>query len=820
MRFAEVERLWHEVADAPASERERLLAAAEPDLRREVESLLAADDEAGDFLDGPACRDAIETGTRIGVYEIVAPLGSGGMGEVYRAHDPRLGREVALKILAPDLWDSPTAAARFAREARAASALNHPNIVHVYDVASEPAPFIAMELVEGETLRQKLRGPVNLEATLRALAGAARGLAKAHAAGIVHRDLKPENIMITPAGEAKLLDFGLAKVTAVAPSDGERSLLTTRRGLVAGTIGYMSPEQAQGERVDHRSDVFSFGCILFEVAAGRRPFESDSLVDTLHKIVHAPVPSMRQWNAALPRRLQALVERCLEKKPDARYQSMDDVAQALDDVLRRDARALDRRRASRVPRIAAAIVVTAVSMVISRAWTPSRATGRVAVLPFATAGVGDYLGEGFAAGLAERLGRAGGIEVAPHTAVRELVQRGRAGEVQASLRVATMIDGRVERRGDRLSVTARMPARGWQTTVEGALTDVPRLERELARSLAGALGVHATTAEDRALIRADTASARAYDAFLRARYEWNRWTDDGWQKAIELYEEAVIADPLFAAAHAGLSDSYTQLALYGMIPPERGWTEAKAAALRALELDPDLGEAHMSLGTVRTWREWDFGAAEESYRKAITLSPRSPEVRLAYALHLGAAGRAAEGVREAERAVELNPVSLIAHRALADLLMILGDLARYEAQARRLDELHPREPNGAYHRGLAAQWLGNEEEAFRHLLRYDRMVETPPSRLAAREAAFRRGGIRAYWRMTARDDEAAGLGSITLATEYALAGNYDRALQWIERGVERREAFILWTRSYPMFAPLRGDPRYEALIAKMTAGAP
>ena len=807
--FAEIERLWNEVADAPPEERARLLAAASEDVRREVKSLLAADSAAGDFLDAPARRSTLEQGTRIGPYEIVSLLGSGGMGEVYRARDPRLGRDVALKLLAPDRWDSPTAAARFAREARAASALNHPNIVHLYDVATEPTPFIAMELVEGETLRQRLRAGADLPSLLRALTGAARGLARAHAAGIVHRDLKPENIVITPDGEAKLLDFGLAKVTDVARAGGEQSLVTTRAGLVVGTVGYMSPEQAQGERIDRRSDVFSFGCILFEVAVGRRPFESDSLIDTLHKIVHAPVPSMRQRNAALPRRLQTLVERCLEKKPEARFQSMEDVALALEELLRRDARALTRRRTSRWPRALAAAAIAAVCTLTLRSSVPLRASDPVAVMPFAATRAADaYLGDGIAAGIAERLASIDRLEVMPSETVREFVAQRRP------LHARFVVAGRVDRRGERLHVTATI---GDEThRFAGALSELPRLERDVAQAVARALGSELAHGDDRALVRADTTSPRAYDAFLRARFEWNRWTDEGWRKAIEHFEEATIADPLFAAAYAGLSDTYAQLALYDSMPPSETWPKAKAAALKALELDPNLGEAHMSLAVVRTWYEWDLAAAEPGYRRAIAVSRRSPEARLAYALHLGVAGRAAEGVREAQRAVELNPISAIAHRTLADLLQIVGDHQRYAAHARRFAGLHPDDPIVHYHLALSAQFLGREAEAFQHIRRYDALYGATPAQLAAHEEAFRRGGMRAYWRAVARADEAAGHAPIVVAIAWALAGDADRTLAAIERGIDRRDAFILWARTYPMFAFLRDDPRYQALMARLS----
>ena len=808
--FAEIERLWNEVADAPAEERERILAAAPEEVRREVESLLAADRDAGDFLDAPARRATIEPGTRIGHYEVVALLGSGGMGEVYRARDARLGRDVALKILAPDLWDSTSAAGRFAREARAASALNHPNLVHLYDVATEPTPFIAMELVEGETLRHKLRAGAELPLLLRALTGAARGLARAHAAGIVHRDLKPENIMITSDGEAKVLDFGLAKVTHVARATREQSFLTTRAGLVVGTIGYMSPEQAQGERVDHRSDIFSFGCILFEAAVGRRPFESDSLIDTLHKIVHAPVPSMRQWNAALPRRLQTLVERCLEKKPDARFQSMEHVALALEELLRGDARAFTRRRTLRWPRALAAIAVAALCTLPIRSSAPLGTRGPVAVMPFAASRAADaYLGAGIAAGVAERLASIQRIEVLPDATVREFAAKRRP------LHAGLVVAGRLDRSGERLHVTVTV---GGEThAFAGTASDLPRLEREVAQTVARALGADLPRGDDRALVRADTASPRAYDAFLRGRYEWNRWTDGGWRKAIEHFEEATVADPLFAAAYAGLSDAYAQLALYNSMPPAEAWPKAKAAALKALELDPGLGEAHMSLAVVRTWYEWDLAAAEPGYRRAIALSPRSPEARLAYALHLGVAGRAVEGVREAQRAVELNPISGIAHRTLADLLQIVGDESRYAAHARRFAGLHPDDPISHYHLALSAQSLGREHEAFRHISRYEALSGTAPAQLAAYEDAFRRGGLRAYWHAAARADEAAGHAPTTVAISYALAGDRDRALAAIERGIERHDAFILWTRTYPMFAFLRDDPRYQALMARLSA---
>ena len=809
--FAAVERLWNEVADAPREERERVLAAASDDVRREVESLLAADSAAGDFLDAPARRAPLEPGTRIGPYELVALLGSGGMGEVYRARDPRLGRDIALKILAPDLWDSPSAAARFAREARAASALNHPNIVHIYDVATEPTPFIAMELVEGETLRQKLRAGADLPSLLRALAGAGRGLARAHAAGIVHRDLKPENMMITPEGEAKLLDFGLAKVTGVVRASRDQSLLTTRAGLVVGTVGYMSPEQAQGARIDHRSDIFSFGCILFEAAVGRRPFESDSLIDTLHKIVHAPVPSIRHSNAALPRRLQTLVERCLEKKPEARFQSMEEVALALEELLRRDAGALTRRRAARWPRALGAAAIAAVCTLTMHSAAPLRASGPVAVMPFAAARPADaYLGDGIAAGIAERLASIDRLDVVSHETVRQFAAQRRP------LHAGLVVAGRIERRGERLYVTASIGEE--MHAFEGSVSDLLRIEREVARTVARAFDAELPHGHERALVRADTTNPRAYDAFLRGRFEWNRWNDAGWLAAIGHFEEATIADPLFAAAYAGLSDTYTQLALYDAMPPAEAWPKAKAAALKALELEPNLGEAHMSLAAVRTWYEWDLAAAEPAYRRAIELSPRSPEARLAYALHLGVAGRAAEGVREAERAVELNPISAIAHRTLADLLMIVGDHPRYAAHARRFAGLHPDDPITQYHLAMSAQFLGREDEAFRHIRRYEAMHGATPARLALYEEAFRRGGMRAVWQAVARADETAGEAPSTVAISAALAGEADHTLAAIERGIDRREAFILWTRTYPMFAFLRDDPRYQTLMARMRAG--
>lgn len=845
--FDQVARIWEAVADLdPAAQTAALDEACrdQPELRREVESLLAADGRAGSFLDraviDPAALrppESLPPGTALGVYQIVAPLGSGGMGEVYRARDPRLGRHVAIKILSPDLWNNRRALARFEREARAASALNHPTIVQIHEIETatidrgespEGVRYIAMELIEGQTLRDRLSDGASLHDALRWLITAAQGLARAHAAGIVHRDLKPENIMITLDGFPKLLDFGLAKLVDAEPGGAMAS--ATREGMAMGTAGYMSPEQVQGKPVDHRSDIFSFGCIVHEVFAGHRAFESDSLIDTLHNIVHRQAPPMRRNGRSASRALQSIVDRCLAKSPEDRFASIEDAAAALSAVVA--SKDFERGGPWR-RRAAAAVVAIAILGSIAYGWrflpgTPAPVSQpathpSIGIMPFAAAAESDvYLAEGLAERAAEHLARAGSLRIVPTAAVREALARGSRETIGASLRIHTLVTGRLERRDEKLRVTLEVTdlrdGSRRLTTLERRIDEIPALQQDIVQSLVTTLAFPARDLGNRALVRNETNDTQAYDFFLRGRLEWNRWTESGFRKAIEHFDSALLHDPMFANAHAGISDSYTQLALNNFMAPTEAWPRAKAAALRAITLDPNLGEAHMSLAVVLTWHDWDFTRAEDSYRRAVALSPRSPEVHLAYGFHLAVTGRFVEANREMERARDLNPVSTIAGIAVTESLWFLGDHKRYLAEARQLALMHPEVPNAAYHHGYALQLSDDAKGALRELLRSEELSGASKAELSALQAGFNRDGLEGYWAAVAARYERTGRQQLDCAQSWMLAGEEEKALDAIEKGLKRREAFILWVKSYPMFAPLRENARYQKLVSQMGLG--
>ncbi|HVS01553.1 MAG TPA: protein kinase, partial [Thermoanaerobaculia bacterium] len=587
----------------------------------------------------------MQAGTRLGRYTIVSPLGAGGMGEVYRARDERLGREVAVKVLPDELSRDEAALGRFRREARVLAGLSHPNLLAIFDVGEQDGvAYAVLELLEGETLRERLRrGPLGEEAT-RIGAGIARGLAAAHARGVVHRDLKPENVFLDAEGRVKVLDFGLAKeVVGDDPADLQESteLLLTQANTVLGTPGYMAPEQVRGEAATPRTDVFALGCILHEMISGRSPFRRPTLVSTLSAVLHEEPPEIDS-SPGLPSRLVRLIRRCLAKAPEDRPASAAEVADELHGVVgprSGTARRLGRWRPSRraLAAAAAVILLSALALLATRGW-PAPGDGRQGAAPSGAAAVASlavlpltdrtapegaeeaYFAEGIAEAWIQRLSRLPDLKVISRAST--LRYRGAARDPLAAgeaLGVEALLLGEIVPLGEEVRLGAELVAAGdgarlWGAAVTGSPADLLTLQETLVDGLVASLG---REVPDAALPEAARAhDPQAHRLYLQGRHHWSKRDAESLRQAIALFDEAIAADPQFALAYAGLADVYSILHDFADIPAAETFPRAAAAARRAIQLAPDLAEAHNSLAYVDHYWQRDFAAAEAGYRRA------------------------------------------------------------------------------------------------------------------------------------------------------------------------------------------------------------
>jgi serine/threonine protein kinase len=646
-------QLFHGALAQPAGDRDAYLTEAcggNTALLAEINRLFKAHDEAGSFLESPVVEllpsydrahsdqhaMSLAPGARLGVYQVVSLIGIGGMGEVYRACDVRLDRPVAVKILRPEITGDLERKQRFIHEAKAASALNHPNIVTIYDIGeTDGTDFIVMEYVDGKTLGELIgKKGLPVDEAMRCAVQIADALGKAHGAGIVHRDIKPSNVMITHAGLAKVLDFGLAKPFAADLSDLDGSKIptisveTTREGMLVGTAAYMSPEQARGDRVGPASDVFSLGSLLYEMITGRRAFARDTTVATLAAVLRdEPIP-IHEITADVPLDVEKFVGRCLRKDPSRRFHHMMDVKLRLEEIL--------------------ADVQSAVARPVRHAIASRRADApaSVAVLPFTDLSQRrdqEYFCDGLAEELINALSKVEGLRVASRTSSFRF--RGQAGDIReigTRLGVTHVLEGSVRRESDHLRVTAQLvnSADGyhlWSDRYDRELKDIFAVQDEIAQAVVSALRQKLVDAPAGQLVTRATENPEAYDLYLKGRYHWNRWRADAMATAAEFFERAIAKDPTYAAAWAGLADA-SALLCHWTVAPVDVWAKAKRAALKALELDPDLPEGHSALGQILSFYEWDWQGAERALRRAIQLNPASAVAHTWYGAHLTAVG--------------------------------------------------------------------------------------------------------------------------------------------------------------------------------------
>ena len=861
-RWQKVDRIFAAALERAPAERAAFLDAAcagDESLRREVESLIEHDRE-GDFLEEPAVAEAARVisagapspadGESIGHYRDLRRLGAGGMGEVFLARDERLNRPAAIKLLSAHLTGDEERVRRFRQEALAASALNHPNILTIYETGQwRGRDYIVTEYVEGATLRTLIRGKrLDLAAAIDIALQIADALSGAHGAGIVHRDIKPENIMVRPDGRVKVLDFGIAKYTEGPRGRSAReALFKTATGAVVGTAAYMSPEQARGSQVDERTDVWSLGVILYEMVARRLPFPGPTPTDRVAAILTKdPVPLSR-LRRGVPAELERIVGRALAKRKEERYARMADL---YTDLLKLRAtlgearpprfapplpagglRPLSRPRAVAL----AAIALAAVAAVAG--WAYFRKGGGVAgggaidslaVLPFANDGGGadgEYLSDGITESLINSFSELPNLKVMSRNSVFRY--KGRGAEVQAAARelgVRAVLTGRVAQRGDTLAVSveltdARDNRHLWGEQYSRKLSDIFAVQREIARDISARLRARLTGEQMRRVTRSHTDNVEAYQLYLRGRSEWGAHTRQSLRASVEYYERAVALDPDYALAYGGLAHAYGSLANQGAMPPNEGYLKAKMAAEKAVELDDSLPEGHAAVAFVKTFYEWDWEGARRASLRAIELNPNSSLGHALYADYLTVVGRLEDALAETKREQELDPLHPLTNMHLANSHLALGRYDDAVAWAKRAIELDPKFPvayqilGSAYvEKGMHAEGIATFEEALK-------VVGREPSYLALVGHAHAVAGRRAEALKLLGEMQAAAerrhVPAYWFALVHAGLGDKDKTFAWLDKAFAERFFLLKFLKVDPRFAYLRPDPRFAALLERM-----
>jgi len=831
-RWRHVESLFHAAHEKTTEERARFLDEAcgsDQTLRREVESLLANDDLAAGFLESdgsgalpPAVGELVPSGERIGPYTVLELLGAGGMGEVYKAHDQRLDRHVAVKFLPRVKAGDPAALERFEREARAASALNHPNICTIYDVGEfQGRSFIVMELLEGQSLKDRTAGkPVPLAEFAALSQQVCAGLKAAHAKGIVHRDVKPANIFVTRDGQVKILDFGLAKRSAESVSvsratlrsaGSTRTLPLTATGVIVGTLAYMSPEQVVGEEVDARSDIFSLGIVLYEMATGQPPFRGKTAAGIMGSILTESPAKPSILNAAIPARLDRVVLMALEKDREARYQSVARLSADLEEWQRSEAAAasLRTRRWVLAAVGAGAASVAGGAFLARRSLFPPEHRIRIAVLPFENVG-GNPQEAFFAAGLHQDMISVLNRLYPDRLAVigRTSVRRYQAGapaieQIRRDLKVDYVVEGGVQRDATKAHVTARLirvrdQTQLWNAAYHRDLRQILAAQAEIAQAIAQGIerGLRPDAQVSAALAR--PLSAAAHEAYLRGDCA----------KAVEL-------DPGYAAAYTGLANGLYYPGLFGFRPPREAFTTMMNAASRALELDPTQAGAHACLALGKLHLEWSWSEAEEGIRRALRLDPADGEVRHFFAHILLWTGRAEESAQECSRALELDPFNPALISCLGFHYLLAGEEEKGLEATRRALSFDPK--HGWSH--MTMGWIYEQKGMFQEAVSALRKSWDITIQKASIAHAFARSGNRERAEKILADllaeSKTRYISPYDIAVVHSGLDDKERAVEWLNRAYEEHAGFLIFVNSDPRFKPLRPDPRFQDLLRRM-----
>jgi serine/threonine-protein kinase len=831
-RWQQVKRIFHAALTLPPDKREAFLAETcrgQDSLRKEVESLIRSHEETGSFIDSPAyekamlmppgAKNVLAAGQLVGHYRISSMIGAGGMGEVYLAEDTRLRRKVALKVLPESIASDKDRLLRFEREAFAASALNHPNILTIFEFGADgPTHFLASEFVAGETLREHLRrGELTVSETLEITLQIASALQAAHNAGIIHRDIKPENVMIRDDGYVKVVDFGLAKleprvVAHVSEEEAEtRRQLQTQAGTIMGTVAYMSPEQARGKEVDARSDLFSLGVVLYEMLARRQPFTGETVNHTIVAILEKkPVPVSEFFrNCSFD--VDKIIDKVLAKESSARYQSAKELLVDLKDA-QQELEFQSRLERSSSPGL--------------RDETAS--TNSIAVLPFTNMSAdadNEYFCDGLAEELLNALAKIDNLKVAARTSAFSFKgKNAEAREIGRILNVNTVLEGSVRKSGNRIRITVQLinAADGyqiWSERYDREMKDIFDIQDEITLAVVDGLKVKLLGEKKAAVLKRYTDNTEAYQLYLKGQFHYGKYSAAGWRKAIEYFEQALALEPEYAPAHAGVAAALSGLWYYGHDSGSDVISKMRAAIAGALQIDADLAEAHRAQALLQFFVDWNFPAAEKSLKRTLALNPNDALAHAWHSFWLIVMGHREQAVAAARRAQELDPLSLVS-----------GIIAGWTFWfAERYEECI----------GFAQTLLGIDAhfgEGFRMLgLSHWALKNYAAAEDALRSAVVENAGLIALadlcgvYAHAGRDAEAqeclkqilavrerSYVPAVVLAYAYAFLNEVDEAFVWLDQAlVERNGELVFWRILPDWFISFRRDSRFLNFLRRI-----
>jgi serine/threonine-protein kinase len=793
-------------------------------------------------------------GTRLGRYEIRSQIGAGGMGNVYLSQDTQLRRPVALKLLPPNFTYDAERLRRFEQEAFAASALNHPNIVTIHDIGSEAdLHYIAIEFIEGETLRNRIEHTrVQLGEAIDIAAQVASALTAAHAAGIVHRDIKPENIMVRTDGYVKVLDFGLVKLTErQAVASEATTQINTDAGVVIGTVSYMSPEQARGKDVDARTDIWSLGVVLYEMMTGHRPFVGETTTDVFVSILEREPELLANYSTGVTSELQGIIEKALRKDREQRYQTAKELALDLRDqkqeleIQAKLGHSISQRVEHELKTVKYTVAADTKEFKEAAPLAPNsrrtnyvsgrrrsrKAINSLAVLPLVNVGAdlnAEYLSDGITESIINSLSQLPKLRVmARSTVFRYKGREVDPQEVGRNLGVRAVLTGRMHKLDGNVVIGAELVdvtdgSQLWGEKYNRELSDIFALQEEISNEISEKLRLKLTGEEQRRLTKRYTENTEAYQLYLKGRYYWNKRTIEGFKKAIEYFNQAIEEDPSYALAYAGLADCYALLGSdeYGALPAREAMPKAQAAAAKALQIDEEMAEAHVSLAYAKLLYDWDWANAKREYKRAIELNPNYATAHHWYAItYLTATGQHTKAISEMRRACSLDPLSLIINSAMAWAFYFARRYDEAIDQYRKTIEMDPNFSVAYVKLGWAYGQKSMYEEAIRE---FEKVQTISGVHLAAATSLGHTYAVSGK-RVQAQEalDSLKELSKRQHVPPYDIAlihtglGENDQAFEWLQKACEERSSWLIWLKVDPRLDSLRTDPRFMDLVRRV-----